>query len=440
IRTEVHLTTGSAGRVDVVMKIGTLAETVQVSGQSPVVDTVNVVGQTTLVQEQLRSIPMCGTMQEMLPLAAGVSMQAKPDVGDSNLASRSAIITYGVVLQATLDVEGINTVTAHDADTAVYLNSFALEEAQFKTSGNNAEIAFPGVAQVAVMKSGGNAFHGSARASYEHTSWQGNNVNADLAAQGISNPNPITDPGFYDYNFDLGGRIVRDKLWFGGGTSQQAVTQGTVGFVAAPNAAGCWFASCGGTTPGETKQSLPQFNWKVNYQINARTKLIASQFSAVKHHSTMGGAGQLRPLPSTTFQRQPDQTWKGELQSAPDNRLLFDVIYGYGGYHTYYIAQPASEVAKYGFPDGTDVKGNPSSIELSNNLVYGPNEFVQDRPQNRYELKATVTYIPAATHLGGTHQLKIGTTDDWENAGTRVLDDKVSGDYQLRFSRGVPSQ
>jgi Carboxypeptidase regulatory-like domain len=440
VRTDVHLTTGSAGRVDVTMKIGTVSETVQVSGQSPVVDTVNAAGQTTLMQDQLRSIPMGGTMQEMLPLAAGLSMQSKPDVGDSNLASRSAIITYGVVLQATLDVEGINTVTAHDADTAVYLNSFALEEAQFKTSGNNAEIAFPGVAQVAVMKSGSNTFHGSARGSYENPKWQGNNVTPELSAQGITNPNPIVDPGFYDYNFDFGGRIVRDKLWFYGGTSQQAVTQGTIGFVAAPNAEGCWFASCGGTTAGQTKQSLPQFNWKVNYQTDPRTRLIASQFSAVKHHSTMGGAGLLRPLPSTTLQRQPDQTWKGEMQSSPTNNLLIDVIFGYGGYHTNYIPQPASAVAQYGFPDGTDVKGNPSSIELSNNLLYGPNESAQDRPQNRYELKGTITYIPSEPHLGGTHQLKFGTTDDWENAGTRVLNDKIAGDYQLRFNRGAPSQ
>ena len=440
VRADVHLTTGSAGRVDVVMKIGALSETVQVSGLSPVVDTVNVAGQTTLVQEQLRSIPMGGTMQEMLPLAAGLSMQSKPDVGDSNLASRSGIITYGVVLQATLDIEGINTVTAHDADTAVYLNSFALEEAQFKTSGNNAEIAFPGVAQVAVMKSGSNTFHGSARASYEHLNWQGNNVTPELANQGITNPNPIAAPGFYDYNFDLGGRIVRDKLWFYGGTSQQAVTQGQIGFVAAPNADGCWFTSCGGTTPATTDQSLPQFNWKVSFQPTPRTRVIATQFSAVKHHSTMGGAGQLRPLPSTTFQRQPDQTWKGELQSASRNNLLLDVIYGYGGYHTHYIAQPASQVAAFGFPDGVDVRGNPTSIELSNNLNYGPNESVQDRPQNRYELKATVTYIPARTILGGSHQLKFGTTDDWENAGTRVLEDKAAGDYQLRFNRGLPSQ
>src|SRR4029077_10142463 len=92
VRSDVHLTVGFSGKVDVVMKIGELSETVQASGQSPVVDTVNATGQTTILQDQLRNIPIDATMQEMLPLAAGVTMQSKPDVGDSNLAARSAII------------------------------------------------------------------------------------------------------------------------------------------------------------------------------------------------------------------------------------------------------------------------------------------------------------------------------------------------------------
>jgi hypothetical protein len=126
------------------------------------------------------------------------------------------------------------------------------------------------------------------------------------------------------------------------------------------------------------------------------------------------------------------------MQSAPSSHLLVDVLFGHGGYHVNYIPQPAFNVI--GYPDGTDVPGNPTSIELSNRLNYGPNASSQDRPQNRYELKATVSYIPSAPHFGGTHQLKLGTTDDWEIAGTRVLHDKVAGDYQLQFSRGVPSQ
>ncbi len=175
------------------MKVGTLTEMIRVTGLSPVVDTVNTTGNTTLVQNQLRTIPMGGTMQEMLPLAAGVTMAGKPDVGDSNLASRSAIVTYGVVLQTTLDVEGINTVTDHAANTAVYFNSFSLEEVQFKTSGNNADIGFPGVAQVALLKSGSNTFHGSMRGNYENPSWQSNNVNDDVEGAGHHAP-PTRSP------------------------------------------------------------------------------------------------------------------------------------------------------------------------------------------------------------------------------------------------------
>jgi Carboxypeptidase regulatory-like domain len=437
LRTDVHLTVGLAGKVDVVMKIGALSETIQVSGQSPVVDTVNVTGQTTLMQDQLRTIPMGGTMQEMLPLAAGVSTQNKPDVGDSNLADRSAIVTYGVVLQPTLDVEGINTVTDHAANTAVYLNSFSLEEVQFKTSGNNADIAFPGLAQVAVLKSGSNEFHGSVRGAYENPSWQGNNITPELEAQGLRQTNPIVDPGYYEDVADLGGRIIRDKLWFYGAYSKQAVTQGQVGFVLAPNADGCWLVTCGGTTPATVHTDLPGFNAKVSYQLNSTTKLIASKMYAVKHLSVNGGSPTI-PLPSTRFQRQPQSAWKGEVQSAPSDQVLFNAIFGYGGYHVNYIAQPASNTV--GFPNGTDVKGNPSSRELSNALRYGPSINPEDRPQNRYELKASVSIIPKRAFLGGTHQLKFGTTDDWENAGTRILENKKAGNYELQFNRGVPSQ
>ncbi len=436
IYTDIRLTVGLAGRVDGVLKVGALSETVSVTGLSPVVDTVNTSGNTTLVQDQLRTIPMGGTMQEMLPLAAGVTMTGKPDVGDSNLASRQAIVTYGVVLQTTLDVEGINTVTDHAANTAVYFNSYSLEEVQFKTSGNNADIAFPGVAQVALLKSGSNQFHGSARGSYENPSWQGNNVTEELAAQGIRDTNPITDPGYYEYIFDLGGRIIKDKLWFYGSYSNQAVDQGQVGFVAAPNAEGCWFVTCGGTTPATYHTDLPGYAAKVSYQMTPSIKLIGVDMYSVKHLSQNGGS-TLVPLPSSRYQRQPQHIWKGEMQMAKQ-RWFVNALFGYGGYHVNYITQPADQVI--GYPDGTDVPGNPSSRELSNSLRYGPSINPEDRPQNRHEGKAIVTFVPEKPKLGGTHQLKLGTTLDWESAGTRILENKKAGNYELQFNRGVPSQ
>ncbi len=436
VYTDIHLTLGLAGRVDGVLKVGALSETVQVRGGSPVVDPVNTTGNTTLAQVQLRSIPMGGTMQEMLPLAAGVTLQGKPDVGDSNLASRTGIITYGVLLQPTLDVEGINTVTDHQQNTAVYFNSFSLNEVQFKTSGNNADIGFPGVAQVALLKSGSNLFHGGVRGAYTPSSWQSNNVTPALAAQGLTTTNPIADPGYYEYIFDLGGRIIKDKLWFYASYSNQAVDQGQVGLVAAPNADGCWFVTCGGTTPAIFHTDLPGYAAKLSYQATKSIKLIASDIYTVKHLSQNGGS-TLIPLPSTRYQTQPSRVSKAEMQAAT-GKFLFDAIFGYGGYHVTYITQPASNLI--GFPQGTDVAGNPTSREVSNSLRYGPSINPEDRPQNRWEGKASLTYVPESNHFGGSHLLKFGTTLDWEDAGTKILKDRAAGDYELQFNKGVPSQ
>src|SRR5687767_1952950 len=77
----VSLTAGFTARLDPAMKVSTVSETVEVSGQSPVVDTVSVAGVSSVTLERLESIPMGSGIQNLLPLAAGVSLQGVPDVG-----------------------------------------------------------------------------------------------------------------------------------------------------------------------------------------------------------------------------------------------------------------------------------------------------------------------------------------------------------------------
>jgi len=182
VQNDITLNVGFTAKIDGAMTTGLVTEVVEVTTSGPVVDTISTAGTATLQQQEIAEAPKGLGLQELLPMAAGVSLQGKPDVGDSNLANRSAVITYGVVLQPTLQVEGINTVTAKDADSSVYLDSLALAEVEFKTSGNNAEVGFPGVAQVAVMKAGGNTFHGDVQGDYENPSFQANNITPALAA------------------------------------------------------------------------------------------------------------------------------------------------------------------------------------------------------------------------------------------------------------------
>ena len=147
----VSVTAGFTARIDAAMKVSTISETVEVSGQSPVVDTVSVAGVSSINMERIESVPLGSGIQNLLPLAAGVSLVGVPDVGDSQMASRQRTVTYGVTLTPTLEFEGINSTTARQGNTALYLNSFQVEEASFKTTGNNADVGVGGDDQSSFM-------------------------------------------------------------------------------------------------------------------------------------------------------------------------------------------------------------------------------------------------------------------------------------------------
>ncbi len=130
--------------------------------------------------------------------------------------------------QPKLQYEGMNIAMGADQNTPIYFIDNSLEEVQVRTSGNDAEVSTPGVSMVAIMKSGGNTFHGAYRASYAADSLQASNLNDELRAQGIGAPPQLKN--FYDVAADLGGRIIRDKLWFYGGYAKQTKSEGTLGF------------------------------------------------------------------------------------------------------------------------------------------------------------------------------------------------------------------
>jgi hypothetical protein len=88
VRADLNLSVGFAARVDAVMKVGQVEQTVEVTGSSPVVDAVNTAGGTTLQLAEIEDTPKGLGLQELLPMSAGVSLAGKPDVGDSNLAAR----------------------------------------------------------------------------------------------------------------------------------------------------------------------------------------------------------------------------------------------------------------------------------------------------------------------------------------------------------------
>ena len=171
IRDDLRLTVGFVARVDESLKVGVMSESVTVSGQSPVVDVTSTSASVAFTKEILDSVPRGRDLQNVLAMAPGVTQETM-DVGGSTLAQRQDTASYGMAAQPKLQYEGMNIAMGADQNTPIYFIDNSLEEVQVRTSGNDAEVSTPGVSMVAIMKSGGNQFHGAYRGSYQPGSLQ----------------------------------------------------------------------------------------------------------------------------------------------------------------------------------------------------------------------------------------------------------------------------
>jgi hypothetical protein len=426
VMNEFRLGIGFVARADATMALGQLEETVTVTGASPVVDLTTTTTSVNLTRETLDSVPIGQGLQQLFAMTPGVTTD-RVDVGDSAMGFRASTTNYGSNSNSKIQIDGIDI--SDGSSTGIYMSSVTLDEAQIRTSGNDAEVSVPGVSMVAVIKSGSNNFHGSYVADVERPELQSDNVSDRLRAQNISNTNPILH--LYDANVDLGGRIVRDKLWFYVAFARQDKLQGLPGFASGPGADGVYLTA--DDPPAYVRTRLTHGAMKYSYQPNASNRLIAAWQPTMKWQPQGQDSGRLRPLESTLDYRNPSRLWKGEWQSTLSNRMVFDAVVGGGGYTADY-APWRSKLAK------PVVRSNPSTLDRETNLNLGADQTTNLQFRDRFEVDASVSMFPEQ-FLGGHHELKFGTNLWWRgfSAGTRV---NPAGNYVLIFDKanGVSHQ
>src|SRR5438876_8155988 len=390
VRDDLRLTVGFNARIDFTLKVGAVEESVTVSGQSPVVDVSSTAASVAFTKEVLDSIPRGRDLQNILAMAPGVT-QAIADVGGSTMAQRQNLSSYGVLSQPKLQVEGMNITMGADQNTAIYFNDSTLEEVQIKSSGNDAEVSVPGISMVAIMKSGGNTFHGTYQASTESPKFQADNLDSALQAQGLTATSPLKN--FYDVSADLGGRIVRDKLWFYGAYGRQAKKEGVLGFASGPGPDGKYLTADDPLADSET--SLSQLSAKLSYQLTKNNRLVYAWQRGTKAQP-QNNAGRFTPLESTRDYKNPTATQKIELQSMINPRVLVNAVGGYSGYVTDYDA-----ARSYARADA------PPRQDLATTLNTGSAPLHQNKTRDRLQTEDSISFFPERTLLG-KHELKTG--------------------------------
>jgi hypothetical protein len=421
VLSDFRLTIGFVARVDATMAVGGLEESITVTGASPVVDMTSTTTSVNLTQETLESVPVGRGLQQLFAMTPGVTTN-RVDVGDSWMGVRAAAENYGQSANVKIQLDGIDI--ADGTSSGVYMTSLTLEEAQIRTSGNDAEVSVPGVSMVAVIKSGSNNFHGSYMGSLERPELQGSNLSDELQAQGLSETQPLKH--LYDVSADLGGRIVRDKLWFYGAFVQQDKVAGEVGFAAGPGPDGRYLT--GDEPLADVRTRLTHGAVKVSYQPTRSNRLIAAYQPTLKYQpqGLPPEPNRFRPLESTLDYRNPSSMYKGEFQSTLSNRMVFNVVGGYGGY----LADYAPWRSDFAAPV---VKGNPPRMDRETTLNLGSNPKTNLEYRDKWQVDSGLSMFPER-FLGGQHELKVGTTLYWRrnSVGWRV---HPAGDYTLIYDR-----
>jgi len=181
------------------------AEEITVYGESPVVDPTSTALGVNLSTRAIETLPTGRNYSSVVQVAPGVSSDANPENGE-----QSTITVYGSSgAENSYYIDGVNTTGVEYGFQGKELNFEFIQAIDVKAGGYEAEYgrATGGVINV-ITKSGGNEFHGDVFGYWDDDSLQ-------------SSPDPIVSTGGQvqgftkeDYGADLGGYLIKDKLWF----------------------------------------------------------------------------------------------------------------------------------------------------------------------------------------------------------------------------------
>ena len=277
---KIRVTTGENVELDFGMKVSGVAETIEVQAETPLVDSKRRGTSTTMTSEELSKVPNARDPWGVLRAVPGVMVDRVNIAGNENGQQATSSSKGQLSAENTWNLDGM-VITDMSATGAspTYFDFGAFQEISVTTGGTDLAMATGGAGINLTTRRGTNAFHGSARYMVADEGMSFGNINDQT--QSPFTPNNLSeDPrlrnsdGTYrdqgdrikkitDYGFDLGGPIIKDKLWFYGSYGKQDIK-----LLRLTN------------TPDNTL--LPSYNAKLNWQATGSTMVSAFYFLGSK--------------------------------------------------------------------------------------------------------------------------------------------------------------
>src|SRR4051794_37145489 len=429
VRDGVELPGNTTVPINVELRVGSLEESITVSGQTPLVDVQNAQRTQVLERDVIDALPTTRNMQSVGAIVPGVKL-SRPDVGGSQMMEQTYMRTHGADDRHTsIQVDGMSVNSAMgDGNIQAYNDDALAQQVVFQTSALPAEVAAGGVRVNMIPKDGGNVFKGGAFIGGTAPSWQANNLTQDLIDRGFKYRN-FADH-IQDFNFNMGGPIKKDKLWFFTTARHQSVDEGVGNsFYPAPYDDSQGIHHNAGD-PSIQHQYVRDALVRLTYQANSKTK-VSSYLERIWKHKDPELLSGYNPISASDI-RDPSHALyyvgQAKITSTLTNKLLLEMGYStnlerysarYQPYLEDIVAQPFSS-AWYSNVTHT----------ASNGTIWGaaPGGSTGTYPDRK-------VFSAALSYVTGSHSVKVGA--QWSfgvdgNSQVRI------GDIVQNYTNGAP--
>jgi hypothetical protein len=321
IREGVVVRAGQTTPLEFQLKVGGLTESVTVRGESPLVDTTRANVSVNLDAQLLETTPGGRDIWSIIEYKVPGLVMATPDVGGNQGGLQRSISARGTSnAQNTQMINGVNVGDpAAIGFAGYYYDPSSFVDVQVSSGANDITVPSGGIFINMVTKSGGNRTSGQGLFTFQNDATQWQNVDEDLQAQGLR-PNANAVDFITNANFNIGGPLIQNKLFYFAAVNDQRIHVNVVGFPAVP-------------TSGlqEEPTDITSVIGKGTYQINSAHKISAEMHRQLYDKPNRGASNTNTPE-STWHERdilaiyQGQWNWVINNQSFMDGRVSFNSI------------------------------------------------------------------------------------------------------------------
>ena len=434
------------------LRVGSLEETITVTGESPIVDVQSARRQQTLNSELVQALP---TARGYAALAVLIPSMVVSGGGVSNVQLSPGMVVFGGRggrgNEGRAQADGLNTgASLNGGGVSGYRQDVEnAQEIAITTAGGLGETEVGGPTINIVPRTGGNTFRSHVFFTGLSGGMQASNFTEELQAAGLRTPAKTNY--IYDTSYSLGGPIIRDKLWFYGLVYYRGSENTIPGMFENQNAfdPSKWNYVADESRPAVAGGRGPiQPNLRLTFQATQRDKINVFWDEQISNDSL--GQGSATNAPETGgrnhgWQRVQQVKWT----STATNKLLLEA--GLGTYLSNWNTReryaedspiPVDErrqlitvTEQCGATVARDAFGRGGSCAENGgiaNLVY--------RSQNQWNADwiGAHTWNAAASYITGANAMKVGYQGAYheDNRSGESQDPKMT----FRFNNGIPNQ